>query len=813
MKDNIKIKIYLRFYHILFLSILFSIFLIKNSFIQKNKRKPEQNQIKNIEIKNREIPFLRQLNFYDDSIKVCKRSSENLKKYFETGDTKYVKLYELSEQEKPPNYILSLIDLLSNEGNSEENFNNYMRHLLPTIFFFVVTVAAIPGWITCCSCSCYNCYCCSCCKKPECRKPFFIIVSLMNILIIILCILGLLKTNDIFTGLTNTECSILRFINEVLEGETKSTLPKWGGIASIISMFENTVIEIEKMASNNVESETRDKMNDYKTAIDNFKTSLKNACNDINSEGNYIYNDYIFDLAKKFGKYENDDFSEDSYASNWMKEAYFTDSVEKSYNVLGDIIVSNVGIGMRNAEEFINDMKEGIEGIKDMIGEKILKYSETIDNTGKLIFKLVFLILLLFSFLLEILLIFLYVFSSRKCIGNFCCANFLVKILIHILWNIFALIMIAIFLFGTIMTLVGSFGEDLFQVFSFLISKQNLQSNSPKVLGDGGPILDVCMNGNGVITNLLGIDSDLGNIDILKTLTQKTDSIFEKIISNEAEANKDLVYDALIAEINKKKQDNDFDFVGNILSNIQEKINLKETISNLNSNLETCEIKERWSFLCSSEFSDFVNDDTCYNTISETNICMNPSICYDEINNRYSSCEGTNELTNIINKIILAINYMDNNGNGNSISLKANNAKGAYRQFLTEAKNALNGYTAKFKPVTAIYDNFVGNGSILGFLNCAFLGKNLKVLLKYLNDSVGEQFKNLGFIILSTGIEMALSISFTIILIIIFNATIQIREDDQRKPIFNQDQVPPIQSYPLTLQNNNINSKNEFDEK
>lgn len=58
-------------------------------------------------------------------------------KYFETGDTKYVKLYEITDQEKPPNYILSWIDFLIDEGNSEENFNNYMGHHLPVIVFLL----------------------------------------------------------------------------------------------------------------------------------------------------------------------------------------------------------------------------------------------------------------------------------------------------------------------------------------------------------------------------------------------------------------------------------------------------------------------------------------------------------------------------------------------------------------------------------------------------------------------------------------------------------------------------------------------------
>ena len=62
----------------------------------------------------------------------------------------------------------------------------------------------------------------------------------MNSAIIITCMVGLIKAKDIFIGVTNTECSILRFINEVIEGESKIILPKWGGINSIINMFDRT---------------------------------------------------------------------------------------------------------------------------------------------------------------------------------------------------------------------------------------------------------------------------------------------------------------------------------------------------------------------------------------------------------------------------------------------------------------------------------------------------------------------------------------------------------------------------------------------
>ena len=76
----------------------------------------------------------------------------------------------------------------------------------------------------------------------------------MNLLIIIICIFGIIKTSTIFKGLANAECSILRFISEVLDGESKNAFPKWGGIDNIIIMFESTTIQINSMNINNLKT-------------------------------------------------------------------------------------------------------------------------------------------------------------------------------------------------------------------------------------------------------------------------------------------------------------------------------------------------------------------------------------------------------------------------------------------------------------------------------------------------------------------------------------------------------------------------------
>ena len=297
--------------------------------------------------------------------------------------------------------------------------------------------------------------------------------------------------------------------------------------------------------------------------------------------------------------------------------------------------------------------------------------------------------------------------------------------------------------------------------------------------------------------------------------------ILGKIIYNEEKAtnNQDFVYEELISEIETKKTDNDFDLLGNVDSNNEAKKNLKDTISNLNTKLEENEINERWSFSCSSEFE--TNEASSCDSYSSTSTikCMNPLKCNtidsnNELKNRYESVNPEiNDLINIINKIIIAIKFIDNTSENNSIKNKADVVKAAYKTFLIDAKTALGGYTTKLKPVTVISDIFVGNGSILGFLNCAFLGKNLKVLLYYLDDSVGRQFKNLGIIILVTGFGMALSISFTIILVIIFNATVQIREEALRKPNLINEPEAQIQNNPVGVNNTGNNLGEEFKEK
>ena len=793
MKDKKETKIILKPYFIILLIILICFPLLKFSSLLNEKIK--------IFLDNKlGFFFGRKLNFNTDSLKVCARSSANLVKYFETGDTQYVELYEYKNDEEPSKFTLEFIKFLSDDSNEKETNNTFLAHYALTFSFFILSFLSIPGWILCCTCSCSKFCCCCCFKHHKYRIPFFIISSIFNFTILAICIAGLSTTNIIFKGLTNAECSILRFINEVLDGETKNALPKWGGINGIINMFNKTISQIEEMGKDDTKTVTQSKSNQYNSIKDTFENSLKNAGQAISTETNYIYGDYKLDLANKFGVYETDHFTYGSYADKWSQEAMLTDKVQASYNALGVITATNVATSMGKAIEFIQIMNDGIEGFKDLIGEMVLEYSELLDEYGKLVFRLVFGILLLIAILLECLLVIFIFFSSSK--HTKCLIRFISKIFIHIIWNIFALMMIIMFFFGSIMTFVGMVGEDLFQMISFLISKRNLQSDSPMILDSGTSFINVCINGDGIIADELGIESDLGNIDFLKTLTNGIDSILQTITENqsaESTESTDLVYGELLMDYFTKKEENDFELIKKTSDGNEEKISLLNSLESLNENLETCSINERWSFLCENDFPNLAKDE-CPSTTSDSNKCIDPKNCFTELNNRYSSsCSDANNFGEIVGKIIAAIKYIDDINNVNSILKQASNVNTAYNTYLTDAKTALDGYTTKFTPLTAIYDNFVGNGSIMGFINCAFLGKNVKVMLKYLDDSVGNQFKILGITVLFNGVVMAFSICFIIILVVIVNSTVELRKmEKERVSPFNQNGSQP-QIYDVNL--------------
>ena len=464
-------------------------------------------------------------------------------------------------------------------------------------------------------------------------------------------------------------------------------------------------------------------------------------------------------MAKNFGIESDNSFTKDSYAEKWIQELEISEDVEEYYNKLGLIIRSTINEKMKNAESIFEDIGNGIEQLKDNLGKKILDYSDKIDNIGNIILKLIFSFLLIISLFLESFLILLLLSASRQCNCQ-CCENCL-KIIIHIFWNILALLSILMFIIGGIIYTLSIISNDFFLAISYLISSRNLLAPSPRIFDESGPYLDICINGNGDILEKLGLNTDFTNLDSWRKASNKIDNLLNKITTKtQSSTITDDVYEEVINDLDKRQRGEvDFGFV----KQDSNELYVYSTTSQMNQALASCHIDDKWSYSCNSEFPNLEETDSC----SSSGKCIDMKSCHNYLVTTYSppSCTSADDKISIIKEIYRALTYSYNLADSNSIRSQASNMKTSYETYLRSVKTALNDYTIKFQPFHAIFDNLIGNGSLLSLINCAFIGKNVKVLLNYLDDTLNKGFSALGIVFIINGFLMISLIIFTILLL------------------------------------------------
>ena len=76
----------------------------------------------------------------------------------------------------------------------------------------------------------------------------------------------------------------------------------------------------------------------------------------------------------------------------------------------------------------------------------------------------------------------------------------------------------------------------------------------------------------------------------------------------------------------------------------------------------------------------------------------------------------------------------------------------------------------------------------MGVINCAFIGKNVKVLLNYLNDTIGDGFITLGIVLVIDGFIILCNIAFTILLLSIIDEVARIRKEEMNNKTNSPDE-------------------------
>ena len=757
----------LQFYHIILISMLISPLLILNSN-SINKKRHQEKLIKN-EMKNL---FLRKLDFTSDTNKICEKGTDELKKYYKTGDGEKLGIKDGKiESGDNPEHINALVNLVSGEGDSTENATNYAKHLIPVIIFLVIAILSLPGWLVCCICNCSNCCCCCCCKKQSCKLPFYIVTLVIYAFVAAICIYGLSQSNSIFVGLADTECSLLRFTGEVLDGETKGTIPKWVGISGIQKLFADISYQISRLdvtTKNSLET-NKETVSDNK---DDFEDKMQSLSSAISSDAAYKINlgdgDYSLDIVDQFGVFSRANKPE-SPSSTLMDQWYFEYSQTSTNieNTLNNIYSNYVALlGNNNAIntlnqgiQSINNIKTSFDGVKDQISGIIIEYSDTIDEYGKLAFKVIFSVLMIIDLAIAGFITLLFFCSFQACQN--CCIRCILKSFLHILWNILALLTFFTLLFGFILTLFGTVGKDLISVVEFLVSDKNLDKQEPVLLADAAVYLKKCVNGDGDIKNELNLDlSSMNNID------QLTDAL-ERIETAKRTASsliQEVAYNAYKTEFDKR-----ISYAIGDIKLIRSDKRSSKTLSDFLDQINSAQTNILWSRSCDGTPPN-CNGIEVADISSYSNTCVKIKDCSDtnKIQSLYTSQPTIQDKAKVLDAFVALITKSESGTH--DITTALSTLKTSYEAFVGSETAALNTYKTAIESLSGIFTGLTGNGDFSDILNCLFIGKNVKIILKSLDKSLGTNFYNVGVCLLTSGVAMLVSISFTILLNIIFNS-------------------------------------------
>ena len=867
-------------YHIILLACILSPLLIMNSNYVNNKRAQkkiykEKSKLFEKILKSRKLEENEGAKEGEEAVakkeetdipktpsdKVCDKGHAELREYYKTGDLSKIgeKDDGITCEDKDKAYLKALINIIKtatgNEGENSENqetrnllevdsikddATTYIKHMLPIFIFLVIGILTLPAWPVCCFCCCCNCCCCCCCKKPKCKIPCFIFTYVFYALSVALCIYGLTQSNSVFVGIADTECSMLKFFDQVLDGEMKESLPRWAGIEGINGILKDINQQIENLRNGTLQDLNREigKINDKKVS---FKTKMKNSGEsffDSPTSSSYIsdyyknYNfsgvrsingNYVLDLVKMFGR-KTDETEEKYLPTNsildiWHQEykivsenadIYLTEALDSfdtiSNNSTGDVLES-----LNQGQDTLNEIKDSFNDIKGEIEDIFVDSSDTIDEYGKLGFKLVFGVLGLMNIALAVFVLFICLFSGKMC-TNCCCCRCLFKFLTHLLWNILYLLMFITFLIGFLFAFIGTIGNDVMSVVSFIVSKDNLGKDGENIivdqLGEAKDYLDICINGNGSIIDLLNIDTS--QLDSFNNITSIENQINET--RNEFQEKKTFVtyslyVDQLKARLNLSEMpilikdtfqinlpiSDDQSFEGQQDKFLKFDIELRFMNEYIHSSTDK---NEEWKIDSNSPNVCTSGTDPSF-TSSEFNPLKCRPLHRDWISS--TSVDDINNQAQIVSDTLELLDNANSDTNVKSFLYILNKLKESYEEYLDQYIIALDEFKVILNKITGKLREYINDDDgIFSFINGKFIGLNLKVMLKYLKTALGKDVKTIGICLIIVGCSLALSISSTILLIVIINISIdknkeEIKEEEQKKqqenyiPEYNQD--------------------------
>ena len=843
------------YYMILLSCLLCTILMLNSNYVNEQRAKERLNQERKDFFD--QMMSLRKLEpqteAQKDSDEVCSRGSDDLIEYYKTGDLSLIKLDEgpIQSENKDEGYMKALRDLVNNLVGGEDDNNEHSRNLeeksdtdliieygksriLAMVVFLAIGILSIFGWIGCCVSCCCDCCCCCCFKKSNCKIPCFAFTLVFYALVIAVSIYGLTQSNKIFTGLADTECSLLKFIDQILDGETKQDLPRWAGINGIKNILTGLKNEINKMGTptyielvrliNNINTKKGDFSRQMQTAGDIFFDSgnpaqYKSAYLTNSFDVDPFQGEFVLDLVKRFGKYENNKYTDDSILSLWYTEYNAIASEADGYmndtkNSFNDVLNNNLGTvtsALDEADSALQSLRDPFDTVNDKIASKLADYSESIDKYGKLAVKLVFSILMVMNVALAAFMILISLFSMRACV-DCCFCRCIFKSAVHILWNILALMMVLSFIVGSLLALVGRVGGDVMSLASFIFSEDNFNDENPlflnKVGEEGTNYLRRCFLGDGNIAEELNIT---GQISSFNTLTDIEDNIttIHNNFSN-------LIFACPI--------------YNNTKNSLLKRKNLTESqiyFSKVNVDSESgYSIDMALNSLNEAIEDEYPSSKDIWSKAGNYGICpsgrpsgkQDLSLLKCDPLSSYSAVpdsQKTKKYAEVVSESLKLIEYANDKTKTKEAPSNSPSLINVLDELVEHYIDYLKGYTGVLKfllekigSIINVIRPYTQRGESFSFLNGQFIRRNLKIMLKYLEKSLGKDLYTVGVCLILVGFSLILSISSTILLDVIINLELKQNMNPGRVGPVPNVQGPEVVISPYQVNDVNVAAAN-----
>ena len=724
--------------------------------------------------------------------KICSKTSEEYAEYYKSGDTTKINMDEDNTEKYNSYYIKALINIVGNyyekkraeknnasfnpNSNYKKDLFKYAYHILPLLIILGLGILSLFVWIVWAVCICKKCKCCYC-NRPKCKTPSIVLALIFYIIVSLISIYALIEQDKIFSGLADLECSVIKFTDEVLQGEKNPYPPFWSGITKMKKSLSDISAKIAELQPYGV---TINNLGNLQTNINSAKSAFEDSLNTqgsrINSEFKTSTNDYQLDIAKNFGTFDKTATppysAVDTVCYYWYNEynSLYKSADEKMDKIKADLEVilhsDPITNSITSAINGLDSIKTEFETLEYLLSDYIKENADSIDKKGKIIYALFFSLLVIFSVAITVLMLLLCCCSGKVC-TNLTCFQCFFKYFLHVFWNVMALIMFLLFMGGSLFTMAGRVGEDLVGAISFIISKDNLDADKNTIiLGNVKNYLNKCFNGDGNILTELGFETEMGKFKELKESKLK----MEDFIDQFKDKTKKFVYNEYLEEYNDRINYNTLDLklIGSSSSDI---ISFSDLLTQLNTYATDNNKYENW-------FTTSTSQDTCNSNHDGTQINYHPFYCFP-LDSSWVQAETDSAVSIIKNDLNKIKTVLDNTASRAALTSSLDSLNTAYTAFLDTEVDNLQKYTDKMKEFTNIVETYTSeDGEYFSYMNCNFLKTNAEVVLFYLKNRFGNDFFEVGVYLLIAAFSMPFAISFTILLIVISNEEIEKNKED-----------------------------------